>query len=302
MAGLAVACGSSNRNEVEAIMRTIAYRGPYASAIHEGDQIILAQNYLQADGAVSGDGTKIPVRSSSNPNLMVCYDGQMGNWADLARAHNISDGPFREERLLLALYERYGREMLKHLTDAIFTLVISDGKDLFAARDVLGIKTLFYGWKGKTLYLASELKGVLQVTEEVYEFPQGHYMDGSGQLTKFAELPKSPPKFWDSSVDSMARDIREIIERSFRSRVGFTVPTGGLLSGGMDSSVINYLASKAYKEKFGQSAKLKTFAIGVGESEDIRSARLVASHIDSEHYELNIDLKQMIEVLPTLRL
>jgi len=296
MSGLAVACSSSSRKEVEAIMQAIAHRGPYTSAIHEGDQIILAQNYLQADGAVSGNGTKIPVRTPSN--LVICYDGQIGNWADLVREHNISDGPFREERLLLTLYEKYGKEMLKHLSDAVFSMVISDGKDLFAARDLLGIKTLFYGWKDKTLYLASELKGVLQVTKDVYEFPNGHYMDGSGQLTKFAELPKAPPKFWDSSVDTMAGDIREIIERSFRSRVDFSVPIGGLLSGGMDSSVINYLASKVYKEKFGQSARLRTFAVGVGESEDIRSARLIANHIDSEHHELDVDLKQMIEVLP----
>ena len=135
MSGLAVACGNSNRNEVEAIMQTIAHRGPYVSGIYEGDQIILAQNYLQADGAVASGSTKIPVRSPNNPKLMVCYDGQMGNWAELARDHNIPDGPFREERLLLALYEKYGKEMLKYLTDAIFTLVITDGKDLFAARD-----------------------------------------------------------------------------------------------------------------------------------------------------------------------
>ena len=77
---------------------------------------------------------------------MICYDGQMGNWADLARNHNVSDGPFREERLLLTLYEKYGKEMLKHLSDAIFSLVITNGKDIFAARDLLGIKTLFYGW------------------------------------------------------------------------------------------------------------------------------------------------------------
>jgi len=298
MSGLAIACGNSNRNEMEAMLQAITHRGPYVSEIHEDDQIILAQNYLQADGAVSGNGTKIPVRSPSNPNLMLCYDGQMGNWADLARNHNIPDGPFREERLLLALYEKYGKEMLKYLTDAIFALVITDGKELFAARDLLGIKPLFYGWKDETLYLTSELKGVLQVTKEVYEFPNGHYMDRSGQVTKFAELPKSPPKFWDSSVDTMARDIREIIERSFRNHVDFSVPTGGLLSGGMDSSVITYLASKAYKGKFGQSARLRTFAIGVGESEDIHSARLMASHIDSEHHELNVGLKQMIEVLP----
>ena len=298
MSGLAVIYGNSNRSEVEAIMQTIIYRGPYASGIYEGDRIILAQNYLKADGVVSGNGTTIPVRSPSNPDLVICYDGQMGNWADLASRHDIPDGPFREERLLLALYEKYGKEMLEHLTDAIFTLVISDGKDIFVARDLLGIKTLFYGWKDSTLYLASELKGILQVTKEVYEFPNGHYMDGSGRVTRFTELPKSPPELWDYSVGAMAKDIRDIIERSFHNRIDFSEPTGGLLSGGMDSSVINYIGSKAYKEKFGQNARLKTFALGVGESEDIHFARLVASHIDSEHHELNVDLNQMLEVLP----
>ena len=298
MSGLAVAFGSPKRNEVAAMMQKIAHRGFYASAIHEGKQIILGQNYLQADSAVSGYRKKIPVRSLSNPNLMICYDGQIGNWADLAHAHNISDGPFREERLLLTLNEKYGKDMLKHLTDAIFSFVIADGKDILAARDLLGIKTLFYGWKDGNLYLASELKGILQVTGEVYEFPNGYYMDRSGQLTRFAELPKSPPKLCDSSIDEMTGAIREIIERSFRSRVDFSVPTGGLLSGGMDSSVINYLASKAYKEKFGQGARLKTFALGVGESEDIHSARIVAQHIDSEHSELIVNLEQILGVLP----
>jgi len=298
MSGLAVAYGSSNRNKIEAIMKSMAHRGTYASGIYEGDNIILAQNYLQADGAISGDGTKIPVQSSNNANLVICYDGQLGNWSELACDHNVTDGPYREERLLLALYEKYGREMLEHLTDAIFSLVISDGKDIFAARDLLGIKTLFYGRKDGTLYLASELKGILQVTNDVHEFPNGHFMDGSGRLTRFAELPENPPPFWDFNVDKMTGDIREIIERSFRSRVDFSLPIGGLLSGGMDSSVINYLASQAYKEKFGQSARLRTFAIGVGESEDVRSARLLANHIDSEHHEVLVDLKQILEALP----
>ncbi len=298
MSGLAVAFGNSNRNEVETIMRTIAHRGPYISGIHEGDRIVLAQNYLQADCADGSDSTGVPVCSPGNPNLMICYDGQMGNWPDLARDHDVSDGPFREERLALALFEKYGPEMVKHLGDTIFSLVITDGKEFFAARDLLGIKTLFYAWKDNTLYLASELKGILEVTDEVHEFPNGHYMDRSGRLTMFAELPKSPPKPWDLSVDTMAGEIREIIQRSFSNRIDFSVPTGGLLSGGMDSSVINYLASKAYKEKFGGSARLPTFAIGVGESEDVKSARIVASHIDSEHHELNIGLPQIIDALP----
>jgi len=66
----------------------------------------------------------------------------------------------------------------------------------------------------------------------------------------------------------------------------------------MDSSVINYLASKVYKEKFGPSAKLQTFAVGMEESEDVQRARLMASYIDSQHHELIVDLKQFLVALP----
>ena len=298
MSGLAVACGNTDTEEISKIMGVISHRGPHASAIHTGEKIILAQNYLKADGVIGGEGTSIPIRSQSNPDLMICYDGQIGSWPELAQKHGIPDGPFREERLLLALYEKYGKDMLQYLTDAIFSLVITDGEDIFAARDLLGIKTLFYGWKDGTLYLTSELKGILRVTGEPHEFPNGHYMDCRGQLTRFAELPESPPEYRDYSVDTMTGDIRDIIERSIRNRVDFSVPTGGLLSGGLDSSVINYIASGLYREKFGQSARLPTYAIGVGESNDIKSARLVAEQINSEHHELIVDLEQILEALP----
>ncbi|NQT31264.1 MAG: hypothetical protein HQ588_02930 [Deltaproteobacteria bacterium] len=206
MSGLAVAYGNSNQNEVDTMMRKIAHRGPYTSGVYENGPIIMAQNYLQADSATA-DGSNVPVRSSHNPDLAVCYDGQIGNWPELAHDYGILDGAYREERLLLALYEKHGREMLQYLSDAIFAFVISDGKDLFAARDLLGIKTLFYGRKADTLYLASELKAILPATREVYEFANGHYMDQSGQFTRFAELPQSPPRLWNHDVEKMTADI-----------------------------------------------------------------------------------------------
>ncbi|MBW2643352.1 MAG: asparagine synthetase B, partial [Deltaproteobacteria bacterium] len=147
------------------------------------------------------------------------------------------DGPFREERLLLELYQNHGQSMFSHLNDAIFAFVISDGENLFAARDLLGIKTLFYGWKNTRLYFASELKSLVEITDDVYEFPPGHYMDGSGTLTRFAELPQSPPAILEDDLDEITATIRDIIQRSFHNRIDFNVPTGSLLSGGIDSSV-----------------------------------------------------------------
>jgi asparagine synthase (glutamine-hydrolysing) len=123
-------------------------------------------------------------------------------------------------------------------------------------------------------------------------------MDSGASFTPFAVLPQEPPERLHGDLDQMLADIRDIIHRSVRNRVDFSVATGGLLSGGMDSSVINYLASGIYKEKFGSDARLKTFAVGVGESEDIQSARIVADYIDSDHHELIVDLDQVMEVLP----
>jgi asparagine synthase (glutamine-hydrolysing) len=276
MSGLVVGYGSPDHVKIEEMFKKISYRGPYLSGILTNKSAIMAQNYLRADCPTAiPDEARVPISGSDNGGLRICYDGQMGNVDQLARTHGISAGPFAEERLLLHLHQEHGSNMCEYLDDAIFAFVISTGDEIFAARDLLGIKTLFYGRRDNTLYLATELKSLAAVTDDVNEFPPGHYMDGSGNLTRFAELPKTPPEHLD-----------------------FTVETGGLLSGGMDSSVINYLASQLYKEKFGNDARLKTFAVGVGESEDIETARTMAEQIDSDHHELIVDLDQILAVLP----
>jgi len=296
MSGFAVMLGAPEDRALETMMVRMAHRGPFTSGVFRGDGVVMAQNYLRADGATAD--AQVPVRSQANPRLVICYDGQMGNWPEKAREHGVPDGPFREERLLLTLYEKYGPDLLDHLDDAIFALAIWDGEKLFAARDLLGIKTLFTGRKGDSLYLASELKAVHEVADEVQEFPNGCLMDETGQVTRFAELPETPPEFTGSSVDVMAESIRSIIERSFSNRIDFGTPTGGLLSGGLDSSVVCYVASQANRARFGPQARLKTFAVGLGETGDVISAREVARHIDSDHHELLVDLDQVLEVLP----
>ena len=177
MSGLIVGYGNSEQKEIDAMLKTIEHRGAYISGIYKDNGVIMAQNYLRADSAPAHGDLEVPVTGLPETEFRICYDGQMGNWEELARTRKISDGPFREERLLLHLYHHCGHEMLSFLDDTIFAFVISNGEDLFAARDLLGIKTLFYGRKDQTLYLSSELKSIVQVTDDVHEFPPGHYMD-----------------------------------------------------------------------------------------------------------------------------
>jgi len=298
MSGIAAGYGQPDPVKIKKMFAAMNHRGPYLSGIRSQKHVTMAQNYLHADIPDAGKDVSIPTSGKGNGKLMICYDGQIGNRSELANKYGIKAGPFIEERLLLSMYEKHGSRMLEHLGDSIFSFIISDGSDFFAARDLLGIKTLFYTRKGDTLYLSSELKGVTAISEIVSEFPEAHYMDGSGRLIRFARLPTSPPETVDKDVNTAAEEIRDIIKKSIESRVDFSRPTAGLLSGGMDSSVICALSAKLYKEKLGEHARLKTFAIGVGESEDIRSARIMAEHINSNHSELIVDLDEVLEALP----
>jgi asparagine synthase (glutamine-hydrolysing) len=299
MSGFVFGFGQVHRHESDVMFEKVAHRGPYISGVFQTPEIVMAQNYLEADGA-QDTGSIVPIRSSSNPDLRICYDGQIGNCNELMRTCGISAGPFQEERLLLHLYEKHGIGMLERLDDAIFAFIISDGEDFFAARDVLGIKTLFYGFKNGTVYLASELKSILEATKEVREFPPGYHMDRKRVLGRFAGLPQTPPETLDVGPEQMAEEILDMVRRSLRNRIDFNLPTGSLLSGGIDSSVIALLASEAYREKFGNDAKLKTFALGIGQSEDIENARVMAEHMNSDHHELIVDLEQMLAALPSV--
>jgi asparagine synthase (glutamine-hydrolysing) len=298
MAGIVAGYGSPEITIVKQMLDKMKHRGPKISGFFEDGGLIMAQNYLEADCASIDGQIPIPVSGAPGTGFRICYDGQMGNLPELAAANNVTEGPLREERLILDLYGKYGSDMFSHLGDTIFSLVISDGTNLLAARDLLGIKTLFYGWSGETLYLATELKSILQATEEVHEFPAGHFMDVSGQLTRFAELPADPPPTVNTDSEKAARDIKDIIRRSLRNRIDFTHNTASLLSGGIDSSVIAYTAVEAYREKFGNDARLKTFALGVGESEDIHKARIMADHLQTDHHEMIVSLDDILEVLP----
>ncbi|MBL7174883.1 MAG: hypothetical protein ISS66_03555 [Desulfobacteraceae bacterium] len=299
MSGLVVGYGKPNRKTIVSMLKKIRHRGPHIDGIFENSRVIMAQNYLEADGAGAVlEDIEVPIQTAWKADLRICYDGQMGNWIELAQKNGVPDGLFRDERLLLHLYRQYSEGMLQYLDDAIFAFVISDGDNLFAARDLLGIKTLYYGLKDGTIFLASELKSIVEITDQVHEFPPGHYMTQEGRLIPFATLPAGPPADLYSDLDKMTEDIRSIISRSLRNRVDFRLPTGGLLSGGLDSSVINLLASQIYREKFGQNARLKTFALGIRESEDIKNARIMADFIQSDHHELIVDLDQILEVLP----
>jgi asparagine synthase (glutamine-hydrolysing) len=71
-------------------------------------------------------------------------------------------------------------------------------------------------------------------------------------------------------------------------------PIACLLSGGLDSSLVAAIASMEMKNR---GMKLRTFSIGMEGGTDLKYARLVADHIDSEHTEVIFTPEEGLSVL-----
>lgn len=130
---------------------------------------------------------------------------------------------------------------------------------IIAARDPIGITTLYQGWNSKrpgAVYFASELKALSDECDKIIAFPPGHVYDSRDQST--ARYYK--PKWWDGDLENGTipttpadlKLVRETLEEAVQKRLMSEVPYGVLLSGGLDSSLIAAIASRA-TEKIAQA-------------------------------------------------
>ena len=197
--------------------------------------------------------------------------------------------------ILLPLYREYGVEMFKTL-DAEFALILYDGEadKLIAARDPIGIRPLYYGKlpDGGTAF-ASEPKNLMGLCDEIKPFPPGHYWV-DGEFVRYAD-PAHVDQFTMKDEDHICQKLRRLLIDGVEKRLDADAPVGFLLSGGLDSSLVCAIAQRILDKP------IKTFAIGMDvDAIDLKYARMVADYIGSDHTEVIISEKDVLEALPTV--
>lgn len=198
--------------------------------------------------------------------------------------------------VLLPLYKEYGLDMFKML-NAEFALVMYDSeeKEIIAARDHLGIRPLFYGYAKETkkIMFASEAKALIELCDEVMPFPIGSYYY-KGKFIKYHDVA-IPSRIIDGSLDEITSGIKERLSEAVIKRLDADAPLGFLLSGGLDSSLVCAIAAD-YLKKYGK--RIRTFAIGMDtDAIDLKYAKIVADHIDSDHTEVIITKKDVLDAM-----
>lgn len=193
--------------------------------------------------------------------------------------------------ILLPLLKEHGMKMFKKL-DAEFACVIFDGEEFIAARDPIGIRPMFYGFSKKShnIMFASEAKALIDMCDDIYAFPPGHYYYKE-KFIKYYDTTKVD-KIIDDSLDEICLNIKNKLEKGIIKRLDSDAPLGFLLSGGLDSSLVCSIATKYLKKP------IKTFAIGMNtDAIDLKYAKIVSNYIGSDHTEIIISKEDVINCL-----
>lgn len=165
----------TNRTEAQlmAACQQIIHRGPddhghYFKKTHKQQAIGLAHTRL-AILDLSPLGHQ-PMQSPDGKVTLV-YNGEIYNFLELRQQLEQDGYQFNghsDTEVILALYQRYGMEMLRQL-NGIFAFALWDDRNgaLYLARDALGVKPLYYAEEAGGLLFASEMKALVPLLSEI---------------------------------------------------------------------------------------------------------------------------------------
>jgi len=287
VSGIAALYGPGAKDKlhlVEEMLSRLEHRGPDRKWTFARDHVVLGHRARQTE--------KPSWRSpaSRDEATVVVADAEICDSQALAESSPSATGRVASAEAIARAHEQFGTACPCKL-DGAFSFVASGSDSLLVARDPLGAQPLYWGNVDRQLAFASELKALVGIAEDIKEFPPGHYFDSGSGLGAYYAPPSDIPT--ETDAEAAAESIRQQLDAAVQRAIQPGVSTGVLLSGGLDSSVIAAIAKR-------HCTGMLAFTAGTKSGQDLPFARRVAEHLDIVHEEYIYDIKEMLEVLPTV--
>ena len=259
--------------------QALIHRGPDEQSFYYFPQGAFNQNYLLA-GYIPGTfhhEVQPITRTYHENSYTLLFDGFIRNPEEIAmdlETHQISTKNMSLEELLLHSFFLSGSDFVKKLRGAFaFVLLDQTQKTLYLFRDPLGLRPLFYSHKNNTLIFSSEIKSLFKypsiyptlsregltelislgparrpgsaVFDDISEVKPGHFITFGQDIFLEESYHRFEIKTHTDSYEETLENVSYLLNQSFHVLKTSVLPSGCLLSGGLDSSIVTAKLAEA---------------------------------------------------------
>ncbi|MDP2946747.1 MAG: asparagine synthase (glutamine-hydrolyzing) [Nanoarchaeota archaeon] len=323
-----------NRELIEKMNEKLKHRGPDQTGIFLDENISLGHRRLSIiDLSERGRQPMF----NEDKSLCLIFNGEIYNFEELRSNLKTKGHQFfsnTDSEVILHLFEEHKENCVRFL-NGIFAFAVWDikNKELFLARDRVGVKPLYYYHENGKFIFSSEIKAILEhdIKREINLDALNHYfrlMYVPAPLTMFKNIYKLSQaswlklkvvsvrggsnfhnleirKYWDvedfdeiKSKTEIIEKIQDLMRKSVKGQLISDRPVGIFLSGGIDSTSVLGITREFKKDK------IKSFSVGFDIEDpnnkfnaDLGLARETAKFYNTEHHELLVEAKDILDNL-----
>ena len=288
------------------LMDSIASRGRDSKGTFKNSEVFLGHHRLSIIDTSEKSNQPMVIE-----NYVIVFNGIIYNYKDIRKELIAKGHVFKsvgDTEVIVRSYIEYGDKCVDHF-DGVFSFCIynSINKNIFLARDRIGIKPLYYSINDDELIFSSSMTGILKnrnnyeinpialhyqftlhsvvpaphtIINGINKLEPGHTLNvnklGQTYLNKYFDINET--ELINYKEDEIISNIDVLLNNAVEKRLNIAdVPVGILLSGGLDSSLITAI-SKKYKER------LNTFSIGFNTINDEIGNEFYYSDLVSEDF------------------
>jgi asparagine synthase (glutamine-hydrolysing) len=312
---------------VNRMLTRIQHRGPDECGIYVNNNVGFGSVRLSIID-IAGGQQPLP---NEDLRLWIVFNGEIFNYIELRKELEDKGHKFRTQsdtEVIVHLYDEYGENCLSKLNGQFaFSIWDKSKREMFLARDRVGIRPLFYYYTPDLFVYGSEIKAVFEhpkvsreisaegisetitfwttitpntVFKGIKECPPGHYMkinEGEIIVQKYWELNFAKEKnYYSGSFEDAISDFNKLFYDSVKIRLRADVPVAAYLSGGIDSSV-----TTAFIKEIDPNV-LQTFSVGFTEEEfdETNFQNIASNYFQTKHISHTCSAKEIAENFPNV--
>lgn len=328
MCGIAGIVGLKDKEsateKINVMSDSLKHRGPDANGVYVEENVALG--HLRLSIIDLSEAANQPFFDASN-RYSIIFNGEIYNFQEVKKL--FPEYPFRTDsdtEVILAAYAKHGADCLS-LLNGMFAFAIWDRqlRELFVARDRLGIKPFYYSLTAEGVFIfASEIRAILNseivprklnkhglydylmfqsvyapetIVENIRQLPAGEFgvfKDGKFTKKSYWQIEAQNHEKIVESEEIIKKEVKELLLKSVERRMISDVRLGAFLSGGIDSSAIVALMSEV------SDKPIDTFSVTFGEKEFDESpySNLIAEKYKTNHTSVLLTAEDFLNELP----